>query len=330
MADLAEAEAANDAGPASRALSFSARTPKAAHEADTEMALPTFIVDVESDCVALLDRLLQGDQQAEAGLLEMGDSAVSVLMDRFPGPITDESPGEGRLPASRRGPVLGMLARFGPRAVGPLASRAADSGAADRDWAIRLLGEIRTADSVRALLPLLLDESTGIRRAAQEGARLLLADEDARRLLQQRLTETAAYEAAPSEVRQRAIRALADLHEPQAVPPLARLLEQDDQDLAKEARRALVIIARQDFGGDARRWREWWKRNQARHRVEWLIDALTHDQSTIRLAAGEELKSMTKEYFGYYDDLPRKERARAQKRYRHWWETKGKALFRAG
>jgi len=32
--------------------------------------------------------------------------------------------------------------------------------------------------------------------------------------------------------------------------------------------------------------------------------------------------------FGYYDDLPKKERAKAQERYREWWESKGKARFR--
>ena len=52
-----------------------------------------------------------------------------------------------------------------------------------------------------------------------------------------------------------------------------------------------------------------------------------HENPDIRRAAGEELKSLTKEYFGYYDDLPKKERARAQHRYREWWEGRGKARF---
>ncbi|MEP7053365.1 MAG: hypothetical protein ABJB12_23580 [Pseudomonadota bacterium] len=44
--------------------------------------------------------------------------------------------------------------------------------------------------------------------------------------------------------------------------------------------------------------------------------------------AGDELKRLTKEYFGYYDDLPKKERERAQDRYRQWWESKGNARSR--
>ena len=52
-----------------------------------------------------------------------------------------------------------------------------------------------------------------------------------------------------------------------------------------------------------------------------------HEQPSIRNAAGEELKFLTKEYFGYYDDLPRRERDKAQARYREWWEKTGRAKF---
>jgi hypothetical protein len=52
-----------------------------------------------------------------------------------------------------------------------------------------------------------------------------------------------------------------------------------------------------------------------------------HEQPSIRNASGEELKALTKEYFGYYDDLPRRERDKAQQRYRDWWVTIGRARF---
>jgi hypothetical protein len=73
---------------------------------------------------------------------------------------------------------------------------------------------------------------------------------------------------------------------------------------------------------------KWWEQNALRHRVEWLIDALTHEVSEIRRAAGEELKSVTREYFGYNADLPPRDRERAQQRYRDWWVTEGKTRFR--
>ena len=58
------------------------------------------------------------------------------------------------------------------------------------------------------------------------------------------------------------------------------------------------------------------------------IDGNCVESAEIRRAAGDELKSTTKEYFGYYDDLPVAERQKAQNRYREWWENKGKARFR--
>jgi hypothetical protein len=54
---------------------------------------------------------------------------------------------------------------------------------------------------------------------------------------------------------------------------------------------------------------------------------LMHDQPAIRRAAGDELKQLTKEYFGYYDDLPKKERERAHGLSRAWWEKEGRRRF---
>jgi hypothetical protein len=112
------------------------------------------------------------------------------------------------------------------------------------------------------------------------------------------------------------------------VPVLIGALTDEDEEVALAARRALVVVCRQDFGRDTRRWLAWWASSSSRHRIEWLIDALTHEVPAMRRAAGQELKSTTKEYFGYYDDLPKRERERAQQRYRDWWKTEGRARFR--
>ena len=52
-----------------------------------------------------------------------------------------------------------------------------------------------------------------------------------------------------------------------------------------------------------------------------------HEVPAVRRAAGDKLKAITKEYFGYYDDLPRKEREQAQQRYRDWWRTEGRLRY---
>jgi hypothetical protein len=73
----------------------------------------------------------------------------------------------------------------------------------------------------------------------------------------------------------------------------------------------------------------WWDHHSTQHRVEWLIDALTHDVVDIRGGAAAELRAVTGEYFGYSADLPLRDRERAQQRYRDWWATDGRARFRA-
>ncbi|MFX8840797.1 hypothetical protein ABTM78_20800, partial [Acinetobacter baumannii] len=63
------------------------------------------------------------------------------------------------------------------------------------------------------------------------------------------------------------------------------------------------------------------------HRIEWLVDALTDETPGIRRAAGDELKFITGETFGYYEDLPKRDRERAQQRFRDWWAQEGRARF---
>jgi hypothetical protein len=43
--------------------------------------------------------------------------------------------------------------------------------------------------------------------------------------------------------------------------------------------------------------------------------------------AGEQLRLLTKEYFGYGSELAARERERAQQRYRDWWITDGRSRF---
>ena len=87
------------------------------------------------------------------------------------------------------------------------------------------------------------------------------------------------------------------------------------------------MLARQDFGRDVLAWRAWWSRNASRHRVEWLIDALVHEDAALRRESSNELRGLTKEYFGYAENLPERERARAQQRWRDWWATEGYVRF---
>jgi hypothetical protein len=316
--------------PASRSLAHSAR-PLPMAKSSEELRLPTVIVDLANDCQALLEQLLAGSSSAGDKLVQIGEPAVAVLASSFPGPITAElRRGVGTAPsrASECGPVLRTLARIGVKAAAVLVVRTADSDPNVRAWATRLLGEMPNEEAARAIVRRFVDNEQEVRRAALAAGRLMQANVEARSMIQIGLADLLSDSSRPEPQRHALIEAVADLRDGRAVPTVLRLLEDRSADIVRSAHWALVVLARQDYGNSAAAWEEWWRHNSARHRIEWLIDALLHESPDIRRAAGDELKSTTKEYFGYYDDLPIAERQKAQTRYREWWETKGKARFR--
>jgi hypothetical protein len=279
----------------------------------------------------LLQSLVAGDPRAADRLVSLGLSAVPVLVGALPGPITSElrrGPGDGPPRASDCGPLLKVLARIGPKAASMVAVRASDTDPAIRAWATRLLGEMPSADAAEAVALRFLDQDIEVRRAALAAGRMLHSHPAASESLSNSLSDVLADPAKTDEVRHMAIEAIADLREARAVPGLIRALESGSNEIRRSAHWALVVLTRQDFKDDPAFWEAWWLENSARHRIEWLIDALMHAEQEIRRAAGDELKSSTKEYFGYYDDLSPRERERAQGRYRDWWNSKGKLRFR--
>jgi hypothetical protein len=316
--------------PASRSLAHSAR-PLPMPKESAELRLPTVIVDLANDCKVLLEQLLAGSSSAGDKLVQIGEPAVAVLASSFPGPITAElRRGVGNAPsrASECGPVLRTLARIGVKAAPVLVVRSADADPNVRAWATRLLGELPSEESARAIVRRFVDDELEVRRAALAAGRLMQGSAEARTMIHAGLSDLLSDSTRPEEQRHALIEAIADLRDGRAVPTMMRLLDDRSKDIVRSAHWALVVLARQDFGTSQAAWEDWWRRNSARHRIEWLIDALSHDSAEIRRAAGDELKSTTKEYFGYYDDLPVAERQKAQNRYREWWETKGKARFR--
>ncbi|HMJ15888.1 MAG TPA: hypothetical protein VK524_30940, partial [Polyangiaceae bacterium] len=315
--------------PSSRKVAYAARRPRP-RQSSNEIRLPTVIVDYGSDCRELVRRLLAHDPEAGDKLVEIGEPAISALIEAFPGPISGEprrAVGDGPARASDYGPVLRTLMRLGSRTAPFVIVRTNDIDPVVRSWATRLLGELPSVEAASSVVRRLSDADAEVRRAALAAARLLQTNPDARTAVRDELLELASSTARPTDARHVSLEALADLRDSRSVARLIRVLSDTTPEIAKSAHWALVVICRQDFGRNADEWQKWWDANSNKHRIEWLIDALMHDVADIRRAAGDELKSLTKEYFGYYDDLPKKERARAQQRYREWWEGKGKARF---
>ncbi|HTN85872.1 MAG TPA: hypothetical protein VL242_19365, partial [Sorangium sp.] len=306
---------------------------------------PTGAGDLRAEYTSLLQHVLAGGEagaRAFAELVRHGDTAVSVVAARFPGPLRverqrfreqlagpDGAAGVAAAPpASQCGPLLELIVAIRRPALPFMTVRSASPDPEVRFWATHVLGELPYPEAANALLPRLFDDNIAVRRIAVRSATQLIASPPAGGPILQGLDHIARdREEAPAR-RLTAIDTMADIRSGSVVPALLSALTDPHEAIVDAAARALVVITRDDHGRDARRWTTWWSRNADRHRIEWIIDALTHEKPAIRRAAIDELKGITKEYFGYYEDLPRQEREAAQERYRAWWTSEGRSRFR--
>ncbi|MFT3766109.1 MAG: hypothetical protein QM820_11425 [Minicystis sp.] len=303
------------------------RSPRVDHA-----TVPSVVVDVGAEYQSLLARVVEGgagSQEAFGDLVRSGEHAIGAVMARFPGPLrVDRHRARAELPAaSQCGPILELVVAIRRPALPFVSVRLSSPDPEIRFWATHLLGELRYPEAGTALLPRLFDDDPAVRRIARRSAAALVGAGAAGGPVLKGLDDIIKNPEEPAPSRVLAIETMGEIRSGALVPSLVAALEYAAEDIAEAARRALLVIARQDFGRDGDRWREWWARNGNRHRIEWLIDALMHDQPAVRRAAGDELKALTKEYFGYYDDLPKRERERAQQLYRTWWEREGRARF---
>lgn len=318
-----------DAGPPpSAAIAVPPHAPP--NRQSVRVALPSVIVDLEREVRGLIERAIasETDDAAEGELLRLGDRAMPTLMAVFPGPIVFE---RARLAsvsvpprASDCGPLLRLIARQRKIALPYVVEKLESEDPEVRGWAMHLLVELPYLEALPYALMGLRDADAATRTSAA-----LAVASVSRAFGNEVVTALSelARAADPSD-RAAAMTAMAELREPLLVPELIRALGDGDERVVEAAQRGLVILTRQDLGADARRWVKWWEQNAQRHRIEWLIDALSHEVSEIRRAAGDELKAITKEYFGFAAELPARDRERAQQRYRDWWITEGKARFR--
>ncbi len=321
-------------------ISVAAHKPPSSRS-DHSRVLPSIIVDVSAEYLELVDKVVAGpDEDAEAHLLRAGGYAMPAIMARFPGPISIEPErleGKQMPRVAECGPVIRLIASQRRTALPFVLSHVEDPDLEKRFWATYLLSELVYPDAIDAAIARVFDEDEKVRRAARAAVRALAESHPT--VVVERLETFAKEKKEPKEKKESkekkepkakrilAIEALGETREATAAGALVALLENASGDIQKAVRTALVTVTRQDFGTDSKKWSAWWTANKERHRLEWLIDSLMHDQAALRAAAGEELKTITKEYFGYYDDLPKRERERAQSRYREWWTTIGRVRF---
>jgi hypothetical protein len=298
-------------------------------DANAVNGLSASIVDEDAELAATLDRLIAGKGEAEdeTEFLRGGESALRVLMARFPGPLTFERSNIAATASPPRpsecGLVLRLIVRQGKLALPFVLQRISDPDPETRGWASYLLCELPYLEALPHLVPRLQDPDANTRASAVRAVASV-----AKAFGKPVVDALVRFGAAASATeRAAAMRAMGEAREPAIVPDLIRELAEVDQGAKAAAHEALVRITLQDLGVEQPPWLEWWEHNSGRHRIEWLIDALTHENPDMRGAASEELRVASRQYFGYAGDLPPRDRERAQQRYRDWWITEGRARY---
>ncbi|MGF1466361.1 MAG: hypothetical protein ACFCGT_09515 [Sandaracinaceae bacterium] len=297
-----------------------------------DAATRSVIVDMGDQVHAKVDELLgaagseaEGERVKE--LLELGEAALPGLVQAFPGPLKYDRHGEGKVPRGRDvSAVARALVAFGERAVPYVASLLSSAHPDVRFYAALVASELIHPGLMEAVADRIFDDDPGVRRVANAllpRFRAFPGFEDILAILRR----TARLRGKSRARRLRAVDALAALRDVESLPKLVELLQEEDGELVDHLHRALIVLTAADVGRSHRKWEGWLARHGNQHRIEWLIEGLLDDAESIRHAASEELKRLTREYYGYHAASPRRDRERVYARYKHWWQTEGQQRF---
>jgi hypothetical protein len=175
-------------------------------------------------------------------------------------------------------------------------------------------------ESVEELLPLLEAAAPGSAQRSALLRRLRPFAED------QRLSDRVSlWRQRVAEGDEEAARALGAIADRQSVPVLLELVTSEEEPVRDAALVGLRAITLHDFGRARWRWVRWWREFGGKHRVEWLLDALSAQEPALRLEAARELEQLSGRYVGYHFDLGKRDRDEARRRWEDWWQTTGKA-----
>ncbi len=286
-------------------------------EADPPQPIDDVIAEVEAAREGFAE-----DAMTEA--VERANEVIGPLMRRFPGKLRVERFSvTGRpLRAAQYGGLLELVVRLGSVSSELLIEKMSAPQRDVRFYATVCCAELRPRNAVFALAERLFDQDFGVRACAIEA----LAGYPVQDLGQALGRARRAVHSTDPEMVGAAAAAIVELGDVDAIADLIGVIERDDRG-GEHARRALVALTAQDFGPSEKKWRKWHETARSRHRVEWLIEGLSHKEDKIRETAINDLRRLTGEYFGYHHDLPRKERDLAAERWASWWRDAGQRRF---
>jgi HEAT repeat protein len=296
-----------------------------AFEQGIEMSMeaePPRPIDEVLDAIEAVNETEAEDAIADA--IERPQEAIAALARRFPGKLRVErfSVAGRPLRAAQYGGLLELVVRLGPPAAELLIEKMASPQRDTRFYATVCTAELRPRNAIYALAERVFDQDYGVRASAIEA----LAGYPLQELGNALNRARRAVHSSDPEVVAAATTAIVELGDTGAIADLIGVIERADR-AGEHARRALVSLTAQDFGPNEKKWRKWFDAARNRHRIEWLIEGLSHKEDAIRERAINDLRRLTGEYFGYHHDLAKKERDLAAHRWVMWWRDVGRRRF---
>lgn len=272
---------------------------------------------------AMVERLGQHGPNEEApdhgALLALGDEALPVLRDSFPGRLWFNRWEPHVRPPSGRS-VSGLcrtLVAFGRAAVPHVAELLKSDDPEVRYYAILVAADLHHDLLVEPLAAVLFDEDQGVSRAALHALEAFRGREGLERL-KTSLRALAVASDADQRSRLLAMRALAVLRDRGCIETLISALPERGV-VGEAAWRVLRMLTAQDLGPEPEPWKAWFAKHGSRPRVEWLIEGLVHEDPEIRRIAGRDLRQTSGRDFGYRTDMPLERCREIRERYRLWW-----------
>jgi len=279
------------------------------------------------DLLKTIESSTEGSPEAERAMAEVVEralEAIDPISRRFPGKLrVDRFAVSGRaLRPAQYGGLLELVIRLGGVAGDLIVHKLAEPQRDIRFYAAVCAIELRPRNAVLVLAERLFDQDYGVRACALEA----LAGYPPHELEHAYARARTGLVSSDPEVVGAAASAVVTLGDVGAIEELIGAINRGGR-IGEHVRRALVALTAQDFGTSDRKWRKWWDGGRRRHRIEWLIEGLSHKEDAIREAAIHDLRRLTGEYFGYHHDLPRRDREAAADRWAEWWRETGRRRF---
>lgn len=287
-------------------------------------ALPAVAMDLsdaQSELVSLLSTADADDQKLIARALDEGVAIVPALITRLPGKlrVTRESLLDGGALPSSASALLQALVALRRNALPFLVVQSANTVPSARLFATLILGELPYAESVSALLPRFFDPDAQIRQAALTASRNLRSSPELAAQLSLALERIVRSESEPAERRAAAANTIAALASASSVTALIDGLRTQDFALQAAIAEALRELTCQEFGPDLDAWTQWLSGHGARDRVEWLLDALSHESAALRQKALSSLKPIVPISLEGFEALDRGDQLAVIERSRRIW-----------